>query len=283
MSTRTPRTRVNRKSTDRHPRTGRSPSRVTQLSSRRPPRRTVGSPVPLLPWLAGGLVLAMLGVVGFVAWPWMHGLLLPSRLSTNCAVVVDASGSGENFDPEVRLDSKLPRFLQKQDCGYLDFVPLNGLSDGSHCKQERLDLDPQVGQVDDTRAAMRAEARSRAVKLLDCAREESSSSDVLGAFRKVAGLKPAGSPYQVLVISDMLQFSGDGRMTESAIATRPARQKLIQQLAPVTPDLQGVVLYPTDLASSVKTDQRRVNTGNFWRELFATDRSGHPEMREDYV
>lgn len=204
-------------------------------------------------------------------------------LTRPCAVIVDASGSGADFHADERVKTKLDPFLQDRGCRRLAFVPLNTFSDASTCNVEPLDLDPPEGDPEAVREAMRDEAVSRALKLLDCARKEGHDSDVLGALRKAATTRPPGDDtYAVLVISDMVHADEQVNISMRDLGTPEARAEVITELAGLTPKLPNTVLYPTDLSSNVAEGARAQNIRAFWDELFATDRSGHPTIDMTY-
>jgi hypothetical protein len=200
-----------------------------------------------------------------------------------CGVVVDASGSGADFHADQRLRTKLDPFLQQQNCAQLTFVALNALSDTSICNEARLDLDPKVGDPDAVRTAGRKEALTRALRLLDCARKESSESDVLGALRKAGTTRPDGAgPYAVLVVSDMIQHDEHVNMLTQNLDSAEARAAVINQLGDLTPRLPDTVLYPTDLSTNIADAKRGQDVRAFWTELFSSDRSGRPRIEMTY-
>ena len=207
-----------------------------------------------------------------------------TRLTRPCAVVVDASGSATDFHAEDRLQGNFPKFLDKQGCGTLAFVPLNSLSDKSACKQDTLNLDPKEVDPAAGRPAMRTLAVQRAKALLDCARKEPNNSDVLGALRKVAEIRPSGSgTYNVFVDSDMIQIDDRMNMLKRKIGTPEDRAKLITDVADLTPTLSDTVLFPTDLGTKIEDARLGQNVQAFWTELFATDKAGHPTLDMTYA
>ncbi|VVJ15007.1 Uncharacterised protein [Amycolatopsis camponoti] len=211
------------------------------------------------------------------------GIFTDDAPTRACGVVVDASGSGADFHADERIKTKLESFLEQQSCGQLTFVALNSLSDTSTCNEERLDLDPKVGDPQAVRAAQRQEAVTRALRLLDCARKESHDSNVLGALRKAASTRPSGTgPYAVLVISDMVQADRRVNMLTANISTPEARAAIIDQLGDLTPHLTDTVLYPTDLSANLADPKHGLNVREFWTELFATDASGRPKIEMNY-
>lgn len=227
---------------------------------------------PLVPLVAGSLLVG--GCAVFAG---------PESLITPCAVIVDASGSGADFHADERVKTKLDDFLRERGCRRLAFVPLNTLSDTSTCNEEPLDLDPPEGDPDSVRQAMRDVARQRALELLDCARKEGRDSDVLGALRKASAVRPPGDEtYAVLVVSDMVHADENVNIFERNLDTPDARAEVIAEVANLTPSLPNTVLYPTDLSGNVAEAERAQNIRAFWTELFATDRSGHPEIDMTY-
>lgn len=228
-------------------------------------------------------ILLVVGVMGAVS-ACSSVFQQPEQWSRPCGVIIDASGSGDKFRAEDRLRSKLDLFLADQKCGELSFVPLNSFSDTSACNENRLPLDPPVGDPETTRKAMRGEALTRSLRLLDCARKEEDNSDVLGALRRAAAARPAGTgSYAVLVVSDMIQIDDRVNMLKRDLRTPPARAKLIDEFADLTPNLADTVLFPTDLSTNIEDARLGQNVKAFWTELFATDRAGHPTMEETYV
>jgi hypothetical protein len=207
------------------------------------------------------------------------------ELTAGCGVIVDASGSGGNFHADQRLKDQLDRFLTGQHCGQVDFVPLNGKSESSVCHENSLDLDPPVGDPESARTAMRGEALKRSERLLACASKEPRGSDVLGALRAVVRDRPrtGTADYSVLVVSDMIHSDDKVQLSNEMIATQASRARLIRQLAPLTPDLSGVQLFPTDLGSDIENARRAENLRRFWAELLATEQAGHATLKESYV
>jgi hypothetical protein len=208
----------------------------------------------------------------------------PPSLTRPCAVIVDASGSASKFRAEDRLQNKFATFLDKQGCGTVGFVPLNSLSDHSACTQEQLNLDPPQGEPSTVRPAMRTLAVKRATALLDCARKEPNDSDVLGALRKAADIRPADSAnYAVFIDSDMIQIDDRMDMLHRRIGTPQDRAKLIAEVADLTPTLSDTVLYPTDLGANIDDARLGQDVKAFWTELFATDKAGHPTLEMTYA
>jgi hypothetical protein len=85
-----------------------------------------------------------------------------SEFSTPCAIVVDGSLSSGVFDASKRLDETGTKFLVEQKCGHVSFVPLNGNSESTTCEQDRLAMDPGVGNPDTAMDGRRKLAVKRA-------------------------------------------------------------------------------------------------------------------------
>lgn len=211
----------------------------------------------------------------------------PEHWQAPCSVIVDGSGSGADFKVATRLDQTLDRFLSDQRCGTVAFVPLDGLSDTSICRQVPVGLDPKDADVDPEtlRAPLRKVAVQRAKDLLACAqKEDSQHSDVLGALRAAARDRPDGpAPYQVLVVSDMIQSDDAVNLLNRNLDTPQTRARLITDLAPLTPDLAGTVLYVTNPGANIADARRAQDVTAFWTELLATDRAGRPRMDNHYA
>ena len=209
----------------------------------------------------------------------------PAPLTRPCAVVVDGSGSaGSGFHTEDRINATLDRFLRDRGCGKLAYVPLNGLSDTSACQEPRLDLDPPEGDPDAVREAMRKKAVKDALQLLDCARKESSSSNVLGALRKTGATRPPGTDtYAVLVVSDMVEVDDRVNVLDGDLSTPQARAKIIARLGDLMPSVPDTVLYPTDLSTKIADPQRGQQIRAFWTELLDTDAAGHATIDMTYA
>ena len=206
-----------------------------------------------------------------------------ATLTRPCGVVVDGSGSGTEFHADERLKAKLDGFLVDQGCAQLTFVPLNSISETSPCSEERLDLDPQVGDPQAVRTAGRAEALVRSLRMLDCARKDADTSDVLGALRRVGTTRPPGSgSYAVLVVSDMIQIGQRVNLLRGDLDTPQGRAGVIAQVGDLAPNLPDTVLYPTDLSTNIRDARRGQDVSAFWLELFATDRTGHPTINPQY-
>ncbi|MFC9286784.1 hypothetical protein [Streptomyces sp. NPDC057052] len=89
----------------------------------------------------------------------------PDRLSADCTVVVDGSGSGadsENgFRAKEKLKATVPGFLADQKCRYVSYAPITAASAASSCQVPRMDLDPDGDQRSD-RESLWKQTRGRA-------------------------------------------------------------------------------------------------------------------------
>jgi hypothetical protein len=207
-----------------------------------------------------------------------------SEFSTPCAIVVDGSLSSGVFDASKRLDETGTKFLVEQKCGHVSFVPLNGNSESTTCEQDRLAMDPGVGNPDTAMDGRRKLAVKRAHDLLDCTRtSRNRASDVLGALRLALRNKPEGSgAYRILLVSDMVLHDEHVDLNTADLSTAAKRADVIKKLAPVTPGLKGAELFPTDLGKGTAGSTRSKFISDFWHELLSSAAAGGPTLDESY-
>ncbi|RMI29222.1 hypothetical protein [Streptomyces triticirhizae] len=201
------------------------------------------------------------------------------RYDAACALLVDGSGSGgeapDGFDAEAKLASSLPDFLADRECRTLAYAPITRASEGSLCQAEPLDLDPDADATldrDELRAAQRAVASGRALELLECAREHSPGSDVIGALDRVSTAAPEdGEAFSVLVVSDFVQRDSSFELPHEDLTTPESRAALIDDLAERgrLPDgLSGATIYPSGYGMRLSRDSDAyADFDAFWTEL----------------
>ncbi|UED87449.1 hypothetical protein [Streptomyces profundus] len=200
------------------------------------------------------------------------------RYDTACALLIDGSGSGgeapDGFDARAKLETALPAFLSDLECRTLAYAPITRASEGSICQAEPIDLDPDADSTlerDDVRAAQQAVAGGRAVELLDCAREHSPGSDVLGALDRVSTAAPdGGDPFHVLVVSDFVQRDGSFTLPREDLTTRESRAAVIDGLGERgrLPELTATTVYPSGYGMRLSQDSDAYEDFDaFWTEL----------------
>lgn len=114
-----------------------------------------------------------------------------STLTAPCAVIVDASPSGGQFNAGQRIKQMVPAFLLNDNCRTVTFVPLTYSSQSSACSEPAVDITGSdlEGDIDQAgvEAGRRQYAEKQASSLLACARNEQrgqpngGGSDVLGS------------------------------------------------------------------------------------------------------
>jgi hypothetical protein len=200
-----------------------------------------------------------------------------------CAVIVDGSSSGSLFNAEKSLDAGVVKFLTDQRCGRVAFVPLNGRGEGSTCSEPILDLDPGVGDPEIEIPPNRDKALEIAHRQLKCAAKEYDGSDVLGAFRRAARLRPQGQDaYSWLVVSDMIHTEKGVDLSKADLRTPESRRSLITSMQPRIPNMTGCHLFVTDMGEGISDSTFSTNFANFWDELFASPAAGSPTMKRGY-
>jgi hypothetical protein len=232
-------------------------------------------------------VAAVAGVAVIAAVPGLPGCGAKNdAYSAPCAVVIDGSGSGKRFDAGKRVADLLPRFLRDNRCKRLSYVPLGTDSTGSICSQKELDLDPDLGagtDKDSIRAGRRAKAVKDAQAVFGCLLPKRAESDVLGALSRAVDQRPRGpGTYHVLVVSDMLQHDRYVDLASADLGTAAKRAALMNgPLRDRNPNLTGMSLEITDRGRTLNDPKQSRDVTAFWRELFARDDSGHPEVEYD--
>ncbi|MGW0823828.1 hypothetical protein [Streptomyces sp. NPDC002845] len=203
----------------------------------------------------------------------------PERLSADCAVVVDGSGSGadsdDGFRAKEKLKATLPRFLADKKCKYLSYAPITSASAASSCHVPRMDIDPDADKRSE-REALWTQTRVLAVagaeKMLECARDRQPGSDVLGALDRTAKVPRDGDgTFHVLVISDFGQADPTFRLSRHQLVTQAQRDTAVEELVDGRglPDLPDTTVYRVGFAMrGGKTDPERVEQmGQFWQQL----------------
>jgi hypothetical protein len=202
------------------------------------------------------------------------------RLSADCAVVLDGSGSGNDdkkgFGAQAKLDAKLVDFLDDQKCKYLSYAPITSASVASSCQVARVDIDPdEYTRSDRTKLwdTTRAIAKTGADRMLKCARERQPGSDVLGGLQRVTAVpreKP-DSTFHVLVISDFDQADPDFRLSKYDLDTQARRDTAVKDLVAARglPDLPHTTVHRVGFAmTGTKTNPERVHhMEQFWQQL----------------
>ena len=203
----------------------------------------------------------------------------PERLSADCAVVVDGSGSGadstEGFRAKEKLKTTLPRFLADKKCKYLSYAPITSASEASSCQVPRIDIDPDSDKRSEREPLWkqyRVLAEAGAEKMLQCARERQPGSDVLGGLTRAAKVPRHGDgTFQVLVISDFEQADPDFKLSKYELETPAQRDTAVKALATgrSMPDLPDTTVYRVGFAMrGGKTTPERIDQmGEFWQQL----------------
>ncbi|USQ82936.1 hypothetical protein NFX46_03610 [Streptomyces phaeoluteigriseus] len=207
------------------------------------------------------------------------GLDGPERLSADCAVVVDGSGSGadsENgFRAKEKLKTTVPGFLADQKCRYVSYAPITAASTASSCQVGRMDLDPDADKRSERESLWlqtRALAQAGAEKMLDCARERQPGSDVLGGLERAAKVPRDGDgTYHVLVISDFDQSDPDFRLSKFELETPAQRDEAVDALVAVrgVPELPDTTVHRVGFAmrGGRTTPERVEQMGQFWQQV----------------
>jgi hypothetical protein len=237
--------------------------------------------------LAGGVAAALSGCSS-----------PPPGLTAACAVVVDGSVSGKSFNAVKSLQDYFQIFLAKDRCKEVVFVPLNQSSIGSTCRQQAVDISPDLGPDVDQDQVIQAEqqlALKRADAELKCAQTDKLSqggSDVLGALTRAVQQRPTGTgitgTYQVLMVSDLIEHVTDPGLrprvldlsNTQQINSPGGRTRLIGQLSKLgqVPNMSGVNVQVTDFGSGIASGQRSSYFMSFWTELFASPAAGNPQF-----
>ncbi|MEU5179817.1 hypothetical protein AB0G49_07165 [Streptomyces longwoodensis] len=204
----------------------------------------------------------------------------PDRLSGDCAVVVDGSGSGKDDDTGFRAKEKLraalPRFLADKKCKYVSYAPITSASIASSCQVQRTDLDPDSDKRSERQSLWtqtRALAEAGAEKMLACARDRQPGSDVLGGLARAAKV-PREDPkatFHILVVSDFDQSDPDFRLSRYQLATPAERDKAVEALVHGRglPHLPHTTVYRVGFAvrGGKTTPQRLEQVDQFWQQV----------------
>ncbi|MFJ9716767.1 hypothetical protein ACIRPQ_12595 [Streptomyces sp. NPDC101213] len=203
----------------------------------------------------------------------------PDRLSADCAVVVDGSGSGADSESGFRAKEKLkatvPGFLADQKCRYVSYAPITAASTASSCQVPRMDLDPDGDQRSDRESLWkqtRVLAEAGAEKMLDCARRRQPGSDVLGGLERAAKVPRDGDgTYHVLVISDFDQSDPDFRLSKFELETPAQRDEAVAALVAVRglPELPDTTVHRVGFAmrGGRTTPERVEQMDRFWQQV----------------
>jgi hypothetical protein len=231
-----------------------------------------------LAWLRGPLVLAAAALLATSV-----AGCGPQRLKGACGIVVDGSYSGNaatGFDADKQLHSQLDSFLSSAGCRYVVFAPINGASQQSICSAPELDMDPDVqGDIDRQalhQAAYKAAMR-RAEAVLTCARTDprsiSGASDIVGGLDRIAQARPpVPGPYNVLVVSDFINWTVSLRLSRENLTTEASRSALINRLASqgLLPDFHGAHVYAVGFgALSSRNPARFPDFSAFWHQFMS--------------
>ncbi|MFF3498566.1 hypothetical protein [Streptomyces sp. NPDC003247] len=202
------------------------------------------------------------------------------RLSADCAVVLDGSGSGsdkEGFRAQEKLDDTLLPFLAAKKCKYLSFAPITSASVASSCQVKRVDIDPDEYTRSDRGTKLwkttRAIAKKGADDMLKCARERQPGSDVLGGLERAADVPrtKADSTFHVLVISDFEQADPDFKLSRYELATDAERDTAVNALVSGRglPDLPHTTVYRVGFAmrGGKTTPERVEQMEQFWQQV----------------
>ncbi|MCX4764292.1 hypothetical protein OG562_25695 [Streptomyces sp. NBC_01275] len=203
----------------------------------------------------------------------------PERLSADCAVVLDGSGSGSDSDigfrAQEKLKATLPRFLADKKCKYLSYAPITSASVASSCQVARIDIDPDADKRSEREGLWkqtRVLAEAGAEKMLECARDRQPGSDVLGGLDRAAKVpRDGGGAFQVLVISDFDQADPDFKLSKYDLVTQPERDTAVRALVSGRglPDLPDTTVFRVGFAMrGGKTNPERVDQmEQFWQQL----------------
>ena len=219
-------------------------------------------------------------------------------LTAPCAVVVDGSLSGKEFDAARSINDYVPIFLSKDNCKEVVFVPLDQSSRGSKCREKAVDISPALGPDVDQDQVVQAErgvALKRAKAELTCAQKHEPAqggSDVLGALTRAMQQRPTGTgitgTYHVLVVSDLIEYTTDPSLhppfldlsSTPQISSADGRTQLIGQLTRLgqVPNMAGVAVQVTDFGSGISSEQQSTYFMDFWTALFASAAAGNPQV-----
>jgi hypothetical protein len=225
--------------------------------------------------LPGSLVVALILAASVTACSQSQ------QLSGTCGVVVDGSLSGNavhGFDAQAQLKAHLQDFLVSKGCRYVVFAPINHASEASVCSESMIDMDPPVsGNVDvqSVITAGRAAAQNSAQKELTCASSDPRSipagSDIIGGLARIdAELRQVKGPYNVLVVSDFINWDSDLRLTKAGLATNADRTSMLSRLARqgLIPNLGGVNIDAAGFGILVsKSPQVYPEFADFWQQF----------------
>ncbi|MEV7418597.1 hypothetical protein [Streptomyces sp. NPDC089919] len=209
----------------------------------------------------------------------------PETLDARCAVVVDGSGSADaktGFDALDKLNKTMVPFLRERHCGSVTFAPITSASKASPCRENRVDLDPPTDATDDV-AAIRDEAKLKAVlaarRMLTCAQQTNSGSDVLGGIARGAETLRSGTgKAALLVVSDFEQADKEFTLTAKSIATPEARRTAVDKLVGPrgVPQLSGMDVYPVGYGMSRRARPSEFPPFDaFWKDIVEGRGKGH--------
>jgi hypothetical protein len=205
----------------------------------------------------------------------------PPQLTGACGVVVDGSQSGnatKGFDAQAQLNAHLQDFLASTGCRYAVFAPINGASEASVCSEQMIDMDPSISGNVDMQTVIesgRAAAQKSAQKELTCAssdqRSISGASDVIGGLARIdTELRRVKGPYNVLVVSDFINWDSDLKLPNDELATTAGRTGMLSQLARkgLIPDLGGLTIEAAGFGLLVsKNPQVYPEFTDFWQQF----------------
>lgn len=228
-------------------------------------------------WLRVPVVLAVAALLA----TGTAGCSQQPHLSGACGIVVDGSQSGNavtGFNAQSQLKAHLYSFLNSAGCRYVVFGPINGASQASVCSQPELDMDPSIQGNVNAQAVIQAgfaAAMRRAGKELQCAQSDprsiSGASDIIGGLVRIARDRPPGvTPYNVLVVSDFVNWDSDLRLTKKILGTAASRAALIGQLAGdgLIPNLRGVHVFTAGFGVLVSKDPAFfTDFSAFWQQF----------------
>ncbi|MFJ6982422.1 MULTISPECIES: hypothetical protein [unclassified Streptomyces] len=250
--------------------------KTTPTTTTTPITPTVTTPTTRRARTASCLLTALL-----TATPLLLTACVPEqeRLSADCAIVVDGSGSGadtaKGFGAEEKLKSTVPKFLAGEKCRYVSYAPITAASVASSCQVARMDIDPDADKRSDRESLWkqtRVLAEAAARKMLTCARQRQPGSDVLGGLERAAKAPRDGKgTYHVLVVSDFDQSDPDFRLSKFELETAAQRDTAVDALVAGRglPELKDTTVHRVGFAmrGGRASPERVEQMGQFWQQL----------------
>ena len=184
----------------------------------------------------------------------------------------------KGFNAKAQLSAHLQDFLVSTGCRYAVFAPINGASEASVCSEPMIDMDPAVSGNVDPQSVIAGRPRGRAEECSGRAdlrelrpRSISGASDIIGGLARVdTELRQVKGPYNVLVVSDFINWDSDLRLPNDQLATTTGRTTMLSQLAHkgLMPNLGGVNVQAAGFGQLVsKNPQVYQEFTDFWQQF----------------